>query len=48
MMQLENAVTRLVGREWLLERKGADSKVHYRLNTEKVAEIAAELGRKPE
>jgi len=45
MKQVQKAVAGLVAREWLLERKGADSQVHYRLNQEKAAEIAAELGR---
>jgi hypothetical protein len=46
MRQVEKAVDLLVQREWLLQRAGADSQVHYRLNAAKAEEIAAELGRK--
>jgi len=46
MRQVEKAVNLLVQREWLLQRTGADSQVHYRLNPGKATEIAAELGRK--
>lgn len=46
MMQVEKALFSLTQREWLLERTGADSQVHYRLNPAKEPEIARELGRK--
>ena len=48
IMQVEQAVVQLVQREWLIGRRGADSQVHYSLNSTKAEEIAAALGRKAE
>jgi hypothetical protein len=46
VMEVQRAVAGLVRRKWLLERRGADAQVHYRLNPAKTGQIAAELGRK--
>jgi hypothetical protein len=45
-LQVEKALAKLVQREWLQQRRGADSHVHYSLNATKTKEIAVELGRK--
>jgi hypothetical protein len=46
MEEVKAALADLTQKGWLLERRGADTLVHYRLNPARAREIAAELGRK--
>ena len=45
--EVQSALADLVGRGWVLERRGADGRIHYRINQHKSGEIRELLEGRP-